>query len=265
MLVLLGVTGAVAGIIAGMLGVGGGIILVPALYYLFSTLGFDSANLMQICLATSLSTIVFTSMRSVLAHHRKGAVDWQILRTWAPGAAIGSAIATVFATGLRGEVLMLIFGVLGLAVGLYLAFSRPEWRLGDALPTGPARGICSVILGFLSVLMGIGGGSFGVPMMSLYGQPIHRAVATASGFGVVIAVPSTIGFLVSGQAVLLKPPATIGYVNLPAFGVIVVATLLTTPLGVRLAHAMNPKPLRLAFAIFIVFIAGNMLRKALAG
>ena len=265
MLVLLGVTGAVAGVIAGMLGVGGGIILVPALYYLFSTLGFDSANLMQICLATSLSTIVFTSMRSVLAHHRKGAVDWQILRTWAPGAAIGSAIATVFATGLRGEVLMLIFGVLGLAVGLYLAFGRPEWRLGDALPTGPARGICSVILGFLSVLMGIGGGSFGVPLMSLYGQPIHRAVATASGFGVVIAVPSTIGFLVSGQDLLLKPPATIGYVNLPAFGVIVVATLLTTPLGVQLAHAMSPKPLRLAFAIFIVFMAGNMLRKALAG
>ena len=265
MLVRLGVTGAVAGIIAGMLGVGGGIILVPALYYLFSTLGFDSANLMQICLATSLSTIVFTSMRSVLAHHRKGAVDWQILRMWAPGAAIGSAIATVFATGLRGEVLMLIFGVLGLAVGLYLAFGRPEWRLGDALPTGPARGICSVILGFLSVLMGIGGGSFGVPLMSLYGQPIHRAVATASGFGVVIAVPSTIGFLVSGQDLLLKPPATIGYVNLPAFGVIVVATLLTTPLGVQLAHSMNPKPLRLAFAIFIVFMAGNMLRKALAG
>lgn len=265
MLALLSITGAFAGIIAGMLGVGGGIILVPALYYLFSTLGFYSPNLMQICLATSLATIVFTSLRSVLAHHRKGAVDWQILRSWAPGAALGAAIATFFATGLRGEVLMLVFGMLGLAVGLYLAFGRPEWRLGNALPTGLARGICSIVLGFLSVLMGIGGGSFGVPLMSLYGRPIHRAVATASGFGVAIAVPSTIGFLLSGQGLLLKPPATFGYVNLPAFAVIVVATLLTTPLGVQLAHAMNPKPLRLAFAIFIVFMAGNMLRKALAG
>ncbi len=265
LLALLAVTGAFAGIIAGMLGVGGGIILVPALYYLFSTMGFESAHLMQICLATSLATIVFTSLRSVLAHHRKGAVDWQILRTWAPGAALGAAIATGFATGLRGEVLMLIFGVLGLIVGLYLAFGRREWRLGDTLPTGPTRGIWSVVLGFFSVLMGIGGGSFGVPLMSLYGQPIHRAVATASGFGVAIALPSTVGFLLGGQGLLLKPPATIGYVNVPAFGVIVIATLLTTPLGVQLAHAMNPRPLRLAFAIFIIFMAGNMLRKAFAG
>lgn len=262
---LLAAIGAFAGLVAGLLGVGGGIVLVPALFYVFSVLGFDPQQLMQICLATSLATIVFTSIRSVLAHHRRGAVDWAILRGWGPGAAVGAGVAVVAATGMRGEILMLVFGILGVLVGLYLAFGRPEWRLGDRLPRGIWRGVNSVILGFLSVLMGIGGGSFGVPLMSLYGQPIHRAVATASGFGVAIALPATIGFLLSGHALVGKPPLTIGYVNVPAFAVIVVVTMLTTPLGVRLAHAMNPRPLRLAFAVFIGLMAANMLRKALAG
>ena len=144
---------------------------------------------MQICLATSLATIAVTSLRSLLGHHRKGAVDWDILKGWAPGIGIGAVLGVVAASGLRGEVLMVIFAVLGMIVGLYLAFGRADWRLGDAMPTGIGRAVTSPTLGFLSVLMGIGGGSFGVPLMSLYGVAIHRAVATAAGFGLVIAVP----------------------------------------------------------------------------
>lgn len=255
--------GGFAGIVAGLLGVGGGIILVPAFFFAFSSLGYDTPELMQICLATSLATIVVTSLRSVMAHNRKGAVDWEILKGWGPGIAIGAALGVAAASGLRNEVLMGIFGVLGLCVGLYLAFGRPDWRLGDEMPGGAARAVVSPALGFLSVLMGIGGGSFGVPLMTLYGLPIHRAVATAAGFGVIIAVPSVLGFLFIGGATEGRPPYTVGQVNLIAFVVIVAMTMITTPWGVKLAHAMDPKPLKRFFAVFIMIMAVNMLRKAL--
>ncbi len=262
LIMMLGI-GAFAGIAAGLLGVGGGIILVPAYYYAFESMGYQGESLMQICVATSLATIIVTSVRSVLSHHKKGAVDWGILRGWAPGIAIGAALGVLLASGLKSQSLMLIFGFLGITVGLYLAFGRQEWRLGSVMPTGAARALVSPVIGFLSVLMGIGGGSFGVPLMTLYGRPIHKAVATAAGFGVIIAVPSTIGFLLSGWGDASAPPFTLGRVNLLAFAITVSMTLLTAPLGVKLAHMMDPKPLKRIFAAFIILMALNMLRKAL--
>ena len=262
MLALLLAIGAFAGVMAGLLGVGGGIILVPAFFYMFSALGYGSDQLMQICLGTSLATIIVTSLRSLGAHNRKGAVEWQILRGWAPGIAVGAIIGVLIAASLRSVVLQGIFGVLGLMIGAYLGFGRGDWRLGTAMPRGVVRALMAPILGFLSVLMGIGGGSFGVPLMSLYGVPIHRAVATAAGFGVIIAVPSVIGFMLVAPAPV-RPPFTIGAVNLPAFVVVVAMTMITAPYGVRLAHWMDPKPLRRVFAIFLTLVALNMLRKAL--
>lgn len=253
--------GAFAGVVAGLLGVGGGIILVPAFYYTFSSLGYASDGLMQICVATSLATIVVTSVRSTLSHHKRGAVEWDILRGWAPGIIIGAALGVLLASGLKSHTMMLIFGVVGVVVGLYMAFGRAEWRLGETMP----RPLFSPVIGFLSVLMGIGGGSFGVPLMSLFGRPIHKAVATAAGFGVIIAVPSTLGFLLTGWGDAGAPPFTIGRVNLVAFGVVVSMTLLTAPLGVKLAHLMDPKPLKRVFAGFIILMALNMLRKSLLG
>jgi uncharacterized membrane protein YfcA len=263
MLGLIAVIGAFAGIIAGLLGVGGGIFLVPTFFFAFERLGYTTPDLMQICLATSLATIAVTSVRSLLSHNRKGAVDWSILRAWGPGIAIGAGLGVIAATGLRSEVLMAIFGILGVTVGLYLAFGRETWRLGDAMPKGSARAVGSPVIGFLSVLMGIGGGSFGVPLMTLYGVAIHRAVATAAGFGVIIAVPGVIGFLlVAGQGPD-RPPFTIGQVNLVAFTVVVAMTLLTAPIGARLAHATDPGPLRRIFAAFVTVMALNMLRMAM--
>ena len=261
MSVLLIAIGAVAGVVAGLLGVGGGIVLVPAFFYAFTALGYGGPQLMQVCLATSLATIIVTSWKSVRMHHARGAVDWQILRGWAPWIAAGTVAGVLVAAGLRSVVLQGIFGVLGLLVGLYLAFGRPHWRLGDAMPGGIRRAIMAPVLGFLSVLMGIGGGSFGVPLMSLYAVPIHRAVATASGFGMVIAVPSVIGFLLLWPAG--APPLTFGAINLPAFLLVIGTTYITTPWGVKLAHSMDAKPLKRVFAVFIMLMAGNMLRKAL--
>jgi uncharacterized membrane protein YfcA len=263
MLGLLLVIGAFAGVLAGLLGVGGGIILVPAFFYAFQTLGYAGPQLMQICLATSLATIIVTSVRSVLSHHRKGAVDWAVLRGWAPGIALGAILGVLVAANLRSTTLQGLFGVLGVMIGLYLGFGRPHWRLGAAMPKGLVRAALSPALGFLSVLMGIGGGSFGVPLMSLYAMPIHRAVATAAGFGLTIAVPSVAGFLLLEIAPENRPPLTFGAVNLVAFVVVIAMTLITAPWGVRLAHAMDPKPLRRIFAVFITLVALNMLRKSL--
>ncbi|QFT59424.1 Sulfite exporter TauE/SafE [Sulfitobacter sp. THAF37] len=259
---LLAFIGAFAGVLAGLLGVGGGIVLVPAFFYAFQTLGYDGPQLMQMCLATSLATIIVTSVRSVLSHNRKGAVDWSILRGWAPGIVIGAVAGMLVVAQLRSTTLQGIFGALALIIGLYMGLGRSEWRLGAAMPTGLLRAALSPAVGFLSVLMGIGGGSFGVPLMSLYAVPIHRAVATAAGFGVLIAVPSVIGFLLVPMTVN-APPYTLGTVNLVAFGIVIAMTLITAPLGVRLAHAMDPKPLKRVFAVFLILVALNMIRKAL--
>ncbi|MEI4262195.1 sulfite exporter TauE/SafE family protein [Roseovarius sp. D0-M9] len=255
--------GAFAGVLAGLLGVGGGIILVPAFFYAFSTLGYGGPQLMQVCLATSLATIIVTSLRSVLAHHRKGAVDWDILRKWSPGIAIGAVLGVIVAAGLRSGTLQGIFGVLAFFVGIYMTFGSAKWRLGAVMPGGLRRAIMSPIVGFLSVLMGIGGGSFGVPLMSLHSVPIHRAVATAAGLGAAIAVPSVIGFLMVTVAPEGRPPFTLGAVNGPAFLITIAMTLITAPLGAKLAHAMDPKPLKRVFGVFLTLIALNMLRKAL--
>lgn len=256
------VIGAFAGILAGLLGVGGGIVLVPAFFYSFQVLGYEGPQLMQVCLATSLATIVVTSVRSVMSHNKKGAVDWEILRTWAPGIAIGAIVGVAVASNLRSDVLQGIFGVLAMIIGLYMGLGRSEWRLGSEMPTGVGRAVASPSVGFLSVLMGIGGGSFGVPLMSLHNVAIHRAVATAAGFGLVIAVPGVIGFLFLEVDPASRPPFTIGAVNLVAFGIIVAMTLVTAPWGVKLAHSLDPKPLKRVFAVFLTLVAINMLRRA---
>lgn len=257
--------GAVAGVLAGLLGVGGGIVIVPALFYVFIALDYPDATLMHVCVATSLATIVLTSMRSVAAHHRKGAVDFGLLKAWAPWIALGAVFGVIAADWLKSDMLMVVFGVLAFVVALHMAFGRAHWRLGEAPPAGAAKGALATAVGFFSVLMGIGGGTFGVPILTLYSVAVHRAVATAAGFGLIIAAPSVIGFVISGWDEPMRPPFTLGYVNLPAFAIIVPMTVLCAPIGVRLAHSMNPRPLKLLFAFFLAVTALNMLRKAFYG
>lgn len=259
---LLGI-GAFAGVLAGLLGVGGGIVLVMAFYYAFSILGYESPQLMQMCLATSLATIIVTSVRSVLAHHKKGAVDWDILKGWAIGIAVGAIVGVTVAASLRSTALQAIFGFLAIIVGLYMALGKSHWRLGKTMPMGVKGYLISPVIGFLSVLMGIGGGSFGVPTMSLFNVPIHRAVATAAGFGVIIAVPSVIGFLLVDMPEGATPPLTIGSVNFIAFGLVISMTLITAPYGAALAHKTDATRLKRIFGAFLVLVALNMLRKAL--
>jgi uncharacterized protein len=259
MVLLLVVIGGVAGVISGLLGVGGGIVLVPAFFYAFAHLGYDGPQLMQVCVATSLATIVITSIRSAHSHNKKGAVDWEMLKAWALWVMLGAVAGTWVAASVKSVTLQIVFAVLAMIAGLYLAFGRANWRLGEAMPGQPLRGVYATVLGFFSAMMGIGGGTFGVPLMSLYSLPIHRAVATASGLGLLIAVPSVIGFLL--LSVAGAPPYTIGAVNIPAALLVIAMTLITTPFGVKIAHSMDAKPLKRAFAVFIILVALNMIRK----
>ncbi|MFV0408836.1 MAG: sulfite exporter TauE/SafE family protein [Paracoccus sp. (in: a-proteobacteria)] len=253
--------GAFAGVLAGLLGVGGGIVLVPAFFYLFSAAGYGSDDLMQICLATSLATIIVTSARSVMAHNRKGGVDWGILRDWAPGIMLGAALGVATVSHLRTHTLQVIFGVLVMAIALYMMFGRASWRIADHMPQGSVKYTLSGLTGFVSVLLGIGGGSIGVPIMTLHGRPIHQAVATAAGFGGLIALPSALLFLLTPTE--NAPPGTIGAVNIPAFLIVIAMTTLTAPLGAALAHRTDPKRLKKVFAFFLAIVALNMLRKSL--
>ena len=263
MALVLVVIGGFAGVVGGLLGVGGGIVLVPAFFYAFQSLGYGGDHLMQVCVGTSLATIVVTSIRSVNGHNRKGAVDWGVLRRWGPGLVIGAALGVLVAAQVKSLVLQAVFGAMAGLAGLYMAFGRDHWRLGAAMPGKAGAGALSTVVGFFSALMGIGGGTFGVPLMSLFAMPIHRAVGTASGFGILIAVPAVIGFLLIPVSDV--PPLTIGAVNLPAFAIVIGSTLITTPWGVALAHKMDPKPLKRAFAVFLTLVALNMLRKVVFG
>jgi uncharacterized membrane protein YfcA len=262
LLFFLMIVGAGAGVLAGLLGVGGGIVLVPAFYHLFSGMGYAPPQLMQICVATSLATIVFTSMRTMSGHNKKGAVDKAVLKSWGPGIVVGALVGMFTASSLKSDALMAIFGVLGCSVGLYMAFGKAHWRLGQEMPKGGLRAALSSLLGFFSVLMGIGGGSLGTPTMTLYNMPIHRAVGTAAGFGLLIAAPAVLGFLATGWGMAGKPPYTVGLVNVPASLVVIAMTFFTAPLGVKLAHAVDAKMLRRIFALFISVIALRMLAKA---
>ena len=181
-------------------------VLVPAFFYSFTGLGYAGDDTMQVCLATSLATIVVTSLRSLISHHRQAGVDWELLKLWAPGIALGAVFGVLFATQLRSITLQWIFGGFGLFIGLSMVFGRSDWTLGTKMPSGWARALLSPMIGFISVLMGIGGGSLGVPLMTLHGKTIHQAVATSSGFGFLIAAPSVVSFFFVDIEAASRPP-----------------------------------------------------------
>ncbi|MEQ8966444.1 MAG: sulfite exporter TauE/SafE family protein [Azospirillaceae bacterium] len=254
--------GAFAGVLAGLLGVGGGIVIVPALYHLFATIGIDDSVRMHVAVGTSLSTIIATSISSMRAHHRRGSVDWGLLKSWGPAVAVGVLVGTALAGAASADALEAVFGVVALLVALYMAFAPATLRLAQDLPRGlPKLGIGTVI-GTLSAMMGIGGGSLTVPVLTLCGVDIRRAVGTASGVGLIIAVPGTIGFAVSGWGTPGLPPGSLGYVSVVGFAVLVPTTVLCAPLGARLAHTIPQPVLRRAFAAFLAITAIRLLIEA---
>lgn len=258
-------TGVAAGFIAGLLGVGGGIVIVPVLFFVLGALGVDEEVRMHVAVGTSLSTIVFTSFASFRAHSRRGAVDFALLRSWAPGIVTGVIIGSLLASILSGELLTGFFGTVALVVAAYMAFSRPDWQVFAGLPTGILKHTVAAVIGTVSALMGIGGGTLSVPTLTLCGYPIHRAVGTASAIGFAIGVPGTIGFIVAGWGREGLPPFSLGYVSLIGLALILPTSMLLAPSGARAAHALPVRGLRIAFAIFLALTSARMLYSAFVG
>ncbi len=270
LVVALMVVGAAAGFSAGLFGIGGGAIIVPALYYTFSALGYPGDIIMHAAVATSSATIIVTSLRSASAHNQHRAVDWNMiwpknkLVGWGLWIGIGSLFAAaVLAKHLSGEILTLIFGGMASLIAVQLIFGRPDWRLANEVPVNKITPPIGFSLGALCSLMGIGFGSFGVTFMVLCGKKIHNAIGTAAALGIFISIPATLGFIISGQDVAGRPPLSLGYVNLLGFALIASMSFLFIPLGVRIAHKMQQDKLRMAFGICLLLVALKMLRKAL--
>lgn len=264
--------GAVAGFSAGMLGIGGGAIIVPSLYYMFGVLGYSEDVIMHAAVATSSATIIITSLRSAHSHNKHGAVDWKLIwpgnpfQSWGVWIGIGALLAAlVIAQYLSGLALTLIFGVAISIIALQFIFGRPSWRLAETVPGGVAVPTVGMGLGGISALMGIGGGALGVTLMMLCGKRIHRAIGTASAIGFFIGLPATIGFIVSGWGVEGRPPFSIGYVNLLGFLIVATTSFLFIPLGVKTVHNLSQKKMRAVFGICLLIVALNMVRKAAMG
>jgi len=241
----LAAVGGLAGFSAGLFGIGGGAVIVPALFFAFSSLGYSDDIVMHSAIATSAAVIVVNAIRSVKSHHGHGAVEWDLLwpknplQSYALWIGIGSFIAAIWlAPKLSGQALAIIFAVMASLISMQFILGRPDWRLRETVPGGIARPVVGGGVGLLSSLMGIGGGSLTVPLMSICGVPIHKAVATASGFGFAIALPATIGFIISGWNVAGRPDFSIGYVNMLGFITVAFLAYFTIPIGAALAHKL---------------------------
>lgn len=257
-------TGAVAGVLAGLLGVGGGIVIVPVLFILFDFLDIPAQVSMHLAVATSLATIIPTSISSARAHNKRGSIDLDLLKSWAPLIFIGALVGGILSKFLTSSSLTLIFGVIALLVSINMALPK-KIVISETLPGSiVGKGILPSFIGGFSALMGIGGGTLSVPILSAFSFPIHRAVGTASAFGLVIAIPAVFGFIWSGWAAELRPPYSLGYVNIPAALLIFSVSIFTAPLGAKLAHSLNPTNLKRAFAAFLFITSVRMLWVALS-
>lgn len=254
--------GLFAGFIGGLFGIGGGVVIVPVLYLVLAALDVDEAVRMHIAVGTSLSTIISTSWRSLATHTKAGAVDYAVLKAWAPWITIGALIGAAIAGFANTEALLIVFGGGLLLVAAQMGLANPNWRLVNELPRGAARASIAGGIGALSAMMGIGGGAFGVTVMTLCGRPIHQAVATASGFGAAIAAPAALGYGIAGWGREGLPPWSLGFVSVPGFILLALLTAITAPIGARLAHRLPQQTLKRAFAILLALVAINMLREA---
>jgi uncharacterized membrane protein YfcA len=260
------VAGLGAGVLAGLLGVGGGIILVPALDYAFGAVGVASDLRMHLAVGTSLASIVPTAIVSARSHRLRGALDADMARRWSPMIAIGAALGTLIASNLAGKALSGIFATVAFAVAL-----RMIWRSRDSgtgRDRGPTRAVWLPIpvgIGALSALMGIGGGTLSVPAMTWLGVPVHRAVGTSAWFGLWIALPAAIGYAWLGHGLAGLPVLSIGYVNVVALLVLLPSTVVSAPIGARLAHGLSRSRLSLAFGLFLLLTAARMAYRSLAG
>ncbi|MFT3809171.1 MAG: sulfite exporter TauE/SafE family protein [Micropepsaceae bacterium] len=256
---ILAAAGLLAGLTGGMLGIGGGIVMVPVFYEILRAADVSSDVAMHVAVGTSLAAIVFNSLRSASAHARRGALDWDILKRYGPAVFGGAILGAILAAFIGGEGLKAFFGLVATLFAIYIAAAPLHWVLAPQIPNHPASYLMAAMLGVVSALMGIGGGTFGVTAMTLCGVAIHRAVATGAGLGVLIGAPAALGFVLLGLSRPDLPPMSIGYVSWGALLILAPASILAAPWGARIAHALPARGLRIVFGIFLAASGLRML------
>ncbi len=251
--------GLIAGFLAGLLGIGGGGVMVPVLYEVFRALDVDPSIRMHLVLGTTLAIIVPTSLKSFAGHRARGSVDMALLKRVAPFVVGGVILGAVTVKSASGEVLKWVWVVVATTIALKMALGRENWRISDHLPPSPWPQAGGLFVGFISTLMSIGGASFVVPLLTLFGKPILQAVSTSAGVGPLIAIPGVVGYMWAGWDASGLPPLSIGYVNLIAVAIVAPLSVWAAPFGVRLAHRIPRRTLELAFAAFLAAISLRFL------
>jgi len=251
-------TGVVAGLLAGLLGVGGGIVIVPILYFLFQAFGVSPDTAMVVATATSLATIVPTSISSIRAHRKKGNVDFSLLKVWGPFILMGVLLGSWLVTRVNGEMLTTLFGIIATLSAINMLFGSKN-ALFKSLPGSAGQATMGASVGLFSSLVGIGGGTLTVPMLTFCNYPAHRAVGTAAAVGLIISLPAAITMLIVGQTPNDAPIGTFGLVNLVGFVCIVPLTVLFAPIGANLAQRLDAAKLKKVFAAVLMITGIRML------
>lgn len=253
------VAGAAIGFLAGVFGVGGGAVSVPVFFEIFGALGYPPDVAMPVAVGTSLAVIVPTSISSARGHYKKGTLDLEVLRTWAIPIPFGVILGAVIARVAVPMVFQSVFVVVAMVNAVKLLFGGKGWRLRETLPGALTMRLCGMTIGLVSAIMGIGGGAVSNLFLTLHGVPIHRAISTSAGVGVLIAIPGTIGYVLAGLGRADLPPGSLGFVSLFAFFLTIPTSLLTTRFGVALAHRLSSRSLEIAFGSFLVLVAARFL------
>lgn len=264
MFLIYGLVGAFVGILAGLLGVGGGLVIVPILVFAFNMQDVSPQIIMHLALGTSLASIMFTSVSSFMAHHRRGAVNWSIVRRIVLGILTGTFLGSCFASLLSTEILKGFF-VVFLYFVAYQFLTNKKPKPSRELPGTPGMFAAGNIIGFISSLVGIGGGAVSVPYMVWCNVPVHRAIGTSAAIGLPIAISGTVGFLFNGWGNELLPEYCLGYIYLPALMGIAAVSVLTAPLGAKLAHSLPVGNLKKIFALLLIVVGTRMLISVFQG
>lgn len=250
------VGGVLVGILAGLFGIGGGAVIVPVLYEVFRALSVPEEVRMQLCIGTSLAIIVPTTVRSYLAHKKRGAVIPEIVRIWALPAIIGVALGSVIAHYAPAQLFKIVFVVFATLMALRMLFGTDRWKLGSELPARGWLNFYGFLTGLVSALVGVSGGTISNAVLTFYGRSMQQAVATSAGVGVPITIAGTIGYMLAGWPYMAQmPPLSIGFVSLIGFALMAPVSSYTASYGVRLAHWLPRRKLEIAFAIFLFLVA----------
>jgi uncharacterized membrane protein YfcA len=264
--------GAITGLLAGVFGVGGGAVAVPILYELFRILEVPEEVRMPLCVGTSLAIIIPTSIRSFNAHKAKGAVDMTILRVWAVPVVLGVIVGSIIARYAPADLFKAVFVVVAGLSAIRLLFGKDTWRFGLDMPAKPIMVAYGWVIGILSALMGIGGGQLSNLFMTFYNRPIHQAVATSSGLGILISIPGAIGYIYAGwphmadypNVIAFQPPLALGYISLLGLLLFIPTSTWMAPVGARLAHRLSKRRLEVAFGIFLLLVCARFAASLLA-